>query len=303
MVSKLAVQSRSASLIASLSALLAAGHRHHLGAHQPHPEDVQFLPRDVVRAHVDAGFQPEQGADHRGGDAVLAGAGLGDQPRLAHPPGEQGLAEHLVGLVGAAVEQILALQIDARLAAAEVAAQGQRRRPPGIIGEQSGKLGLEAGIVLRGEEGGLELLERRHQDLRHIGAAIGAETARHQHGAASPRTGSRSAAKKAPSRAGILAPGRRLDARADVEPISADPRRLGGIFRPQAAGEQGRTELAAPADPRPVEGDAGAAALAADRGVEQGPVGAEPRLRHRVADRARRPDLDALGKQALRPLI
>ena len=127
------------------------------------------------------GLKPEQRADDRGGDAVLAGAGLGDQPGLAHPPGEQGLAEHLVGLVRAAVEQILALQIDARLARAEVAAAGQRRRPPGIIGEQVVELGLEAGIVLRVEERGLELLERRHQDLRHIGAAISAEPAAHQH--------------------------------------------------------------------------------------------------------------------------
>ena len=92
----------------------AALDRHHLGAHQLHPEDVELLPLDIVGAHVDAGLEPEQGAGHRGGDAVLAGAGLGDQPGLAHPPREQGLAEHLVGLVGAAVEQILALQIDAR---------------------------------------------------------------------------------------------------------------------------------------------------------------------------------------------
>ena len=73
---------------------------------------------------------------------MLAGAGLGDQPRLAHPPGEQRLAEHLVGLVGAAVEQVLALQID-RPCRAEVAAAGQRRRPAGIIGEQVVELGLE----------------------------------------------------------------------------------------------------------------------------------------------------------------
>ena len=108
---------------------------------------------------------------------MLAGAGLGDQPGLAHPLGEQGLAEHLVGLVRAAVEQILALQIDARLARAEVAAAGQRRRPAGIVEQQLGELGLERRILLRVEERRLELLERRHQDFGHIGAAIGAEAA------------------------------------------------------------------------------------------------------------------------------
>ena len=116
MSAKLAVQSRNASLIASFSVRAAARHRHHLGAHQPHPEDVELLPRDVVRAHVDARLEAEQRAGHGGGDAVLAGAGLGDQPGLAHAPREQRLRQHLVGLVRAAVEQVLALEVDARLA-------------------------------------------------------------------------------------------------------------------------------------------------------------------------------------------
>ena len=80
---------------------------------------------------------------------MLAGAGLGDQPGLAHALGEQALAEHLVGLVRAAVEQVLALQIDV---ARQVAASGQRRRPAGIIGEQAVELGCESRVLLRVEE-------------------------------------------------------------------------------------------------------------------------------------------------------
>ncbi len=49
-------------------------------------------------------------------DAVLAGAGLGDDARLAHALGEQDLAEAIVDLVRAGVVQLLALEIDLRAA-------------------------------------------------------------------------------------------------------------------------------------------------------------------------------------------
>ena len=52
---------------------------------------------------------------------MLAGAGLGDDARLAHPAGEQDLAEHVVDLVRAGVVELLALEID--LCAAELLRQ------------------------------------------------------------------------------------------------------------------------------------------------------------------------------------
>jgi hypothetical protein len=58
-----------------------------------------------------------------GGHAVLAGAGLGDDPGLAHPLGQQDLAHAVVDLVRAGVVQLLALQIDLR--AAEVLGQAR----------------------------------------------------------------------------------------------------------------------------------------------------------------------------------
>ena len=52
----------------------------------------------------------------RRGDAVLAGAGLGDDPRLADPLGQQRLAQHVVDLVRAGVVEVLALEQDPRAA-------------------------------------------------------------------------------------------------------------------------------------------------------------------------------------------
>jgi hypothetical protein len=43
---------------------------------------------------------------------VLAGAGLGDDARLAHALGEQRLAERVVDLVRAGVVEVLALEVE-----------------------------------------------------------------------------------------------------------------------------------------------------------------------------------------------
>ena len=59
---------------------------------------------------------PKQRADGGGGDAVLAGAGLRDDAALAHALREQPLAEAVVDLVRAGVEQVFALEIDLRAA-------------------------------------------------------------------------------------------------------------------------------------------------------------------------------------------
>ena len=91
----------------------AGRHRADLGAERAHPEHVRRLALDVLGAHVDDARQVEQGAGRRGRDAVLAGAGLGDDPGLAEPPGEQRLAERVVDLVGAGVGEVLALEVEA----------------------------------------------------------------------------------------------------------------------------------------------------------------------------------------------
>ena len=121
---------------------------------------------------------------------MLAGAGLGDDPRLAHPLGEQALAERVVELVRARVHQVLALEPD-RAAGRLGQALGvvERRRAAAEVALQAGELGAVAGVLARDEPGRLELGQRRHQRLGDVLAAVRAEAVLDldAHGAASHR--------------------------------------------------------------------------------------------------------------------
>ena len=123
----------------------AGGHRLHLGAQQLHAEHVGLLPLDVGGAHVDGAGQAEQRAHGGGGDAVLAGAGLGDDAGLAHAAGQQDLAHAVVGLVAAGVVQLVALEVDLR--AAEVLGQPlgepQRAGPADVMRQVVLQVGVE----------------------------------------------------------------------------------------------------------------------------------------------------------------
>ena len=114
-----------------LQRLRAELDRAHLGAEQVHPLDVRRLAAHVLGAHVDDAVEAEARADGRRGDAVLAGARLGDDPPLAEPPREHGLAERVVELVRAGVEQVLALEVDAAVGV-EALGAGERRRAAGV---------------------------------------------------------------------------------------------------------------------------------------------------------------------------
>ena len=83
------------------------------GPQQPHAEDVEGLAAHVLGAHVDDALQPEAGAHRGSGDAMLAGAGFGDDALLTHAQGQQALAQGVVDLVGAGVVEVFALQPDA----------------------------------------------------------------------------------------------------------------------------------------------------------------------------------------------
>ena len=107
------IQSRIASLVASFSVFVPNSTGTHLGAEQVHPLDVRRLAAHVLGAHVDDALEPEARADGGRRDAVLAGARLGDDPVLAEPLREHRLPERVVQLVGACVQQVLALQVDA----------------------------------------------------------------------------------------------------------------------------------------------------------------------------------------------
>ena len=153
--------------------------RHHLGAEQLHAEDVGRLPLDVDLAHVDRAGQVEQRRHRRGGDAMLAGAGLGDDAPLAHAPGQQDLAHAVVDLVRAGVVELVALEID--LGAAEMRGQPlgeiERARPADIMLQIVVELRLEGGIAPA----------RRHRRARPRGSA--ASASRRRSGRRSGRNG------------------------------------------------------------------------------------------------------------------
>ena len=103
----------------------------------------------VLGAHVDDAFEPEQRARGGARHAVLAGAGLGDDARLAHALGEQRLAERVVDLVRAGVREVFALEEDAAAAArlGEPLGFPQRRWPADVMREQARQLRGERGIL------------------------------------------------------------------------------------------------------------------------------------------------------------
>ena len=129
------IQSRIASLVASFERLRPELDRPHLGAEQAHPLDVRLLAAHVLGAHVDDAVEAEPRADGRGGDAVLARARLGHDPLLAEAAREHGLAERVVQLVRAGVEQVLALEVEP-LVRREALGARERGRAAGVRARQ-----------------------------------------------------------------------------------------------------------------------------------------------------------------------
>ena len=133
----------------------------------------------VFRAHVDVALEAQQRARGRRGDAVLPGAGLGDDPPLPHAHREQRLPERVVDLVRAGVREVFALEEDARAAGRRRQAPRlvDRRRPADVVLQQAVELGVERGVVARDEIGALELLDRLDERLGHEASAELAEVA------------------------------------------------------------------------------------------------------------------------------
>ncbi len=164
-------------------------HRAHLGAEHVHAKHVRLLPLDIDGAHEHDAFEPEAGAGGRGRDAMLAGAGFGDDALLAHAAGEQNLAEHVVDLVRAGVIELVALEIDF---GAAIPARGgghpthmlghalgiiKRARAADIMRVQARQFGMKCRIVTRLVIGALEIEDQRHQGFRDETAAELAEMA------------------------------------------------------------------------------------------------------------------------------
>ena len=114
----------------------------HLGAQKTHLVHVECLAAHVFATHVHEASEAESGAGRRCGNAVLPRTGLRDDPALAHALREEHLAERVVELVRAGVQQVLAFEVDLRpgVPAAEAARMGDRRRAPCEFGEPSVQL-------------------------------------------------------------------------------------------------------------------------------------------------------------------
>ena len=157
---------------------LAAGFdRDHGGAQQLHAVDVGRLAFHVLGAHVDHAFQPVACADGGRGHAVLAGAGLGDDARLAHALGEHGLADHVVDLVRAGVVEVFALQIDLRPAQLAAGARGvvDGRGAADVMRQLVLEFGQEVRVMLVLRVGVLQLVDGVGQRLADEAAAVAAE--------------------------------------------------------------------------------------------------------------------------------
>ena len=138
----------------------AGFHADDLRAHQAHAVHVRFLALHVGLAHVDHAVQAKQRTGKRGCSAVLAGAGLRDNAGLAHLLRQQRLTDHLVGLMGAAVYEVLAFEEDARVAVdGQVAAFSQRGWAAEVVAQEGAVFGHEGVVVKRVDEGLLELVE------------------------------------------------------------------------------------------------------------------------------------------------
>ena len=161
------------------------------GAEQLHAEHVQLLALGVDLTHEDGALEPEQRGRGRRGHAVLPRAGLGDDAVLAHPPGEQRLADHVVQLVRTGVREVLPFEQDADpQPLRQTRALGDRRGAPAVGAQQIVELGPERRVGPGVVEPLLQLEARRHERLRHEPTAELAE--------ATVRAGTAHAAAAAP---------------------------------------------------------------------------------------------------------
>ena len=146
--------------------------------------------------------QTKPGARARGrrGHTAPTRSRLRDDPPLAHALREKHLAERVVDLVGAGVEQVLALHPDLRATArlAETRRMGHRGGPSGVVVEQEAQLALERPVGEGLVHGCLELGERGNHGLGDVRSAVHAETASgHAHRGAEGSPGAASAARAA----------------------------------------------------------------------------------------------------------
>ena len=149
----------------------AALHGVHLGAQQFHAPDIGGLALHILAAHVDDAIHAQTRGGRRRGHAVLSRAGFRHQGRLAHVFRQQGLAQGIVDLVRAGMQQILALEPEVETQfLRKRGAKGQRRGPTGVIAQKVVQLRLKFGRGHDLAHGRFHFQQRRHEQLGHKAA-------------------------------------------------------------------------------------------------------------------------------------
>src|SRR5262249_39094608 len=146
---------------------------------QAHAEDIQLLTPHVFAAHVNYTVESEQRTDCSSGDAMLTCSGLCNDASLAHASSKQPLANAVIDLVRASVEQIFPLEINKR--ASEFLSQSrraeERSRASSVLAEQSLKFILEFLILLRTFIRSFEFFKRRHEHFGHVASTVWTKSA------------------------------------------------------------------------------------------------------------------------------
>ncbi len=147
------------------------------GAHELHAEDVEVLAADIFGAHVDIAGEAEDGGGGGGADAMLAGAGFGDDAFFAHAEGEEGLADGVVDFVGAGVGEVFALEEDFGAAGefGEAFGEVERGGAADELFEVVGELALEFGVFFCTFVFFGELANGDHEGFGDVGSSVGAE--------------------------------------------------------------------------------------------------------------------------------
>src|SRR5712691_10010749 len=152
----------------------------HLGTEHLHPVHVQFLSVHVLGPHVDLRVQPQSRARHSGSNPVLSRPGFSNDPPLSHFLGQESLAESIVNLVRATMQEILSLQVDPSTSnmATQIGSKIQRCWSSSEMVQPARQLLLEQGIVREPVVRFLKRPQRLHQGLRYILPSVFSELAR-----------------------------------------------------------------------------------------------------------------------------
>ncbi len=108
---------------------------------------------------------------------MLPRAGLSNEARFLHAPGEQRLPDRIVDLMGAGMAQVLALEVNLRTTQSfrQTLGEIQRRRPPDIFFQIVLQLGLKPLIPACALVYLFQFQQGRHESFRDIPSAVRAE--------------------------------------------------------------------------------------------------------------------------------